>query len=387
MGMTGEQAYVLAKKLIEAGGGGGGTVDAYTKTQTDNLLIQKVDKEVGKGLFSGSYNDLKDAPTIPSKTSELQNDSGYLTEHQDLTDYAKKTDIPSLNGYATEQWVGEQGYLTEHQDLSGYTKKTDFDAVAEQVVTNTDNILNINNSLMYHNAGSHNAVYRGKNLGNVLTDEQKARINAGTFEDMYIGDYWEINGVTWRIAHFDYWLNCGDTACTEHHVVIVPDTNLYNSQMNNTDVTTGAYAGSKMYTEGLEQAKTIINDTFGSVNILTHREYFANAVISTSNSAYESAGGWYDSTAELMNECMVFGSNIFHNILVTDKIPTNLTIDKSQLALFRHDTTKICNNTYWWMRDVVSAHSFAYVNVYGCAYYNYATKNNGVRPVFAIKGA
>lgn len=95
MGMTGEQAYVLAKKLIEAGGGGGGTVDAYTKTQTDNLLIQKVDKEDGKGLFSGSYNDLSDAPTIPSKTSELKNDSGYLTEHQNLTDYAKKTDLHS----------------------------------------------------------------------------------------------------------------------------------------------------------------------------------------------------------------------------------------------------------------------------------------------------
>ncbi len=80
--MTGEQAYVLAKKLIEAGGGGGGTVNAYTKTQTDNLLIQKVDKEVGKGLFSGSYKDLSDAPPIPSKTSELQNDSGYQTAEQ-----------------------------------------------------------------------------------------------------------------------------------------------------------------------------------------------------------------------------------------------------------------------------------------------------------------
>ena len=94
--MTGEQAYVLAKKLIEAGGGGGGTVDAYTKTQTDNLLIQKVDKEVGKGLFSGSYNDLSDAPTIPTKTSELQNDSGYLTEHQDLTNYVKKTELEAV---------------------------------------------------------------------------------------------------------------------------------------------------------------------------------------------------------------------------------------------------------------------------------------------------
>ena len=39
-------------------------------------------------LFSGSYNDLIDKPTIPSNTSELTNDSGFLTEHQDLSSYA-----------------------------------------------------------------------------------------------------------------------------------------------------------------------------------------------------------------------------------------------------------------------------------------------------------
>ena len=84
---------------------GGGTVDAYTKTQTDNLLIQKVDKEAGKGLFSGSYNDLSDAPTIPSKTSELQNDSGYLTEHQDLTDYAKKTELEAVENTLSSEII------------------------------------------------------------------------------------------------------------------------------------------------------------------------------------------------------------------------------------------------------------------------------------------
>ena len=34
--------------------------------------------------------------------------------------YALKTDIPSLNGYATQVWVEAQGYLTSHQSLSGY---------------------------------------------------------------------------------------------------------------------------------------------------------------------------------------------------------------------------------------------------------------------------
>ena len=122
MGMTGEQAYVLAKKLIEAGGGSGGTVDAYTKTQTDNLLIQKVDKEAGKGLFSGSYNDLSDAPTIPSKTSELQNDSGYLTEHQDLTDYATKSDLENeVSGLKEDIADLGNDYINTHQSFINNT--------------------------------------------------------------------------------------------------------------------------------------------------------------------------------------------------------------------------------------------------------------------------
>ena len=51
----------------------------------------------------------EDIPTIPTKTSELTNDSGFITLSE-----VPKTD---LNGYATEQWVEDKGYLTEHQQL------------------------------------------------------------------------------------------------------------------------------------------------------------------------------------------------------------------------------------------------------------------------------
>lgn len=33
---------------------------------------------------------------IPTKTSQLTNDSGYLTEHQSLANYAKKNEIPTV---------------------------------------------------------------------------------------------------------------------------------------------------------------------------------------------------------------------------------------------------------------------------------------------------
>ena len=45
---------------------------------------------------SGSYNDLKDKPaipTVPTKVSAFINDAGYLKQHQSLDGYAKKTDV------------------------------------------------------------------------------------------------------------------------------------------------------------------------------------------------------------------------------------------------------------------------------------------------------
>lgn len=263
--------------------------------------------------------------------------------------------------------------------LSVSDKPADAAAVGEALATT-------NSNLSAPNAGSHNSVYRGKYLGNALTTEQKAQISAGTFNDLYIGDYWTIGGLNYRIAAFDYWLNCGDTPCTKHHVVIVPDTCLYNAQMNTSNVTTGAYIGSKMYTANLAAAKTTIENAFGSANILNHRELLANATKATADPTYENAASWYDSTVVLMNERMVYGADIFHNSEVNGAIPTNYTIDKSQLALFRLDPSKICNRAGWWLRDVVSAACFAGIYITGDSTFTPASTSFGVRPVFAIKG-
>ena len=39
---------------VWSGSGGDELVNTYTKTQTDNLLLNKVDKKEGNNLFSGS---------------------------------------------------------------------------------------------------------------------------------------------------------------------------------------------------------------------------------------------------------------------------------------------------------------------------------------------
>lgn len=233
--------------------------------------------------------------------------------------------------------------------------------------------------LLFNNAGAHNAIYRGKNLGTSVTAAQYAAISAGTFEDLYIGDYWVINGVNWRIAAFDYYLNCGDTSCTKHHVVIVPDTCLYSHAMNDTNITTGGYVGSKMYTEGLEQAKTTIKAAF-SGHVLSHRVYLTNAV----TDGHPSAGAWCDSEVDLMNEQMVYGGAIFMPIANGSTVYTNYRVEKSQLPLFAHEPSRICNRATWWLRDVVTASSFAGVNVSGGADSGTAGASLGVRPAFCI---
>lgn len=243
--------------------------------------------------------------------------------------------------------------------------------------------------LLFNNAGAHNAIYRGKSLGSTVTTAQYAAIKAGTFDDLYIGDYWTISGVNYRIAAFDYYLNSGDTNCTTHHVVIVPDTCLYNAQMHNTssggyeggaaNTTAGGYVGSDMYKSNLEQAKTTIKSAF-SGHVLKHRIYLTNAVAN----GRASGGAWCDSEVDLMCEQMVYGSGIFSPVSDGSNVPANYRVEKSQLPLFQHEPSRICNRATWWLRDVITASYFAYVNHGGYATYNNASNSYGVRPAFCI---
>lgn len=226
-------------------------------------------------------------------------------------------------------------------------------------------------------AAAHNCIYRGKNLGTSVTAEQYAAISSGKFTDLYIGDYWVIKGVTYRIAAFDYYYNCGDTNFTKHHVVIVPDTSLYKAQMNTSNVTTGGYTGSAMYKSNLAQAKTTIKAAFGSAHVLTKRELLTNAV----NGNTPSGWAWFDSDVELMNEVQAYGSVAWG---AHDGNGYNVALGDGQFPLFMFDRTKLHNREDYWLRDVASATAFSYVSLNGRASGNYASFSYGVRPVFCI---
>ena len=239
--------------------------------------------------------------------------------------------------------------------------------------TDIDSVRNV----LADGAAAHNCIYRGKNLGTSVTAEQYAAISSGKFTDLYIGDYWVIKGVTYRIAAFDYYYNCGDTNFTKHHAVIVPDTSLYKAQMNTSNVTTGGYTGSAMYKSNLAQAKTTIKAAFGSAHVLTKRELLTNAV----NGNTPSGWAWFDSDVELMNEVQAYGSVAWG---AHDGNGYNVASGDGQFPLFMFDRTKLHNREDYWLRDVASATAVSNVGSGGRANAGNASDSSGVRPAFCI---
>ena len=214
-------------------------------------------------------------------------------------------------------------------------------------------------------------------LGTSFTNDQSADIIAGTFEKVRTGGYWTINGRKYWAAHADYRLHCGDTELTKHHMLVLPDKSFYTHYMNSTNVTTGAYYGSNMVSDGLTQALATVKADFGESHVLTYRNLLANAVSGDSSSNW----AWYDRQIDLMNECMVYGHQAWgaaaHN-------GYNVGCDKSQLALFQARPDLIVNRENWWLRDVRSSAVFCYVDNGGYAGSWTASNVLGVRPAFLI---
>ena len=214
-------------------------------------------------------------------------------------------------------------------------------------------------------------------LGTSFTNDQSADIIAGTFEKVRTGGYWTINGRKYWAAHADYRLHCGDTELTKHHMLVLPDKSFYTHYMNSTNVTTGAYYGSNMVSDGLTQALATVKADFGESHVLTYRNLLANAVSGDSSSNW----AWYDRQIDLMNECMVYGHQAWgaaaHN-------GYNVGCDKSQLALFQARPDLIVNRENWWLRDVQSSTDFCGVANDGFAFTWGASNVFGVRPAFLI---
>ena len=212
----------------------------------------------------------------------------------------------------------------------------------------------------------HRNIFRGQNLGESITAEQLTAIQDGRFYDLYVGDYWEINGVKYRIADINYWKNVGypeSEKVQKPHILIVPDTILGSGQMHTSNSTAGGYRNSTMKATHLNNIAKALPDTFKSL-LLTHKMF--------------SDDSWVNTSVDLMNEVMVHGTYI-----CTDH-SNKQTSDTQQLALFRHVPELKTIGANYWLRNLSSAQTYTLVSQYGDASSDMATSTYGIRPVFAI---
>lgn len=208
---------------------------------------------------------------------------------------------------------------------------------------------------------SHRMIYRGKNLGTSFTTEQSQAVQNGTFTDMYVGDYWVINGKKRRIGDIDYFINCGDNRDVDlgHHLLIVDDGVDFagdESSMNDTDTTAGGFKGSKMWNTVIpNQILPDITTAFGN-HLLKHREYISNAV----DNGVPTGGEWVDTIYNIFNEAMYYGT-VANGANNAGTGLYNTGCSKNQIALFKLDQSSMNRRSTIWLRDVVSATSFALI--------------------------
>ena len=209
----------------------------------------------------------------------------------------------------------------------------------------------------------HRNTFRGKCLGESITEEQLTAIQDGRFYDLYVGDYWEINEVKYRIADINYWRNVGyPEQVQKPHILIVPDSILGSGQMNTGNSTAGGYRNSAMKATRLNQIADSLPDTFKNI-LISHRIF--------------SDGTWITTSIDLMNEVMVHGTYI-----CADN-NNKQTSDTQQLSLFRLAPELKAIGVYW-LRNVASERMYTLVSQYGDASSDMATSTYGIRPVFAI---
>lgn len=246
------------------------------------------------------------------------------------------------------------------------------------------------------NAGGHNSIFRGRDLTDGYTIAQICdKIADGSFDDLFIGDYFDIDITTALstgsvtetvrciLAGFDPYLYNGDTALTQHHAAIVPmNAFTTTAQMNSTNVTTDGYAGSVMHKTTLPLYATALGKVLGS-HLLTYRALLTNTVANGAASNW----AWSDCTLRLMTEVELYGS------VVWAQAGYNTGIGKSQLPLFSlapeyiragMGGTDHSDRNNFWLSGVTSATTFAYCHGNGGAYSYSASYSYGVRPLFLI---
>ena len=248
--------------------------------------------------------------------------------------------------------------------------------------------LNMFSNANSNNAASfHNSIYRGKDITNYLNDGTLfTRISNGTFDDLFIGDYFYLNDLAvdgytvitkkMVLCGFDTYLGTGDKELTRHHAVVMPSGRLFTATMNDTDTTEGGYYNSKMHQEIMPKITT------GLINIISnHLITYRDLLTTATNNGASSNWTWNDTTCRICSEVDIYAYSVWGN-------GYDIGLSNRQLPIFRlYSRFYQGEDRYWmWLSTIAGAAGFSICGGDGGSGTCHVASNSGggVRPRFLI---
>ena len=396
--------------------------DLVDDTNATNLFVTSSEKTT----WNGKQNALSfDSVPTDGSTNPVESNGIYdaLAEKADKSTTYTKDETIILLAY-------KQNALTSAQLAAANS------GITAAKVGQYDDIY----AVMNYDALNHNGIFRGKDLTNVYTvDEMYARIHNGTFEDLYLGDYftksmttdiytrftgaefdsgttyYEMGGgtnvtartwtltedsepqsgktyatkqtktedVTLMFAAFNYYYNTGDTGLILPHAVLIPRGYGFatSAKMNQTNTTVGSYYNSDMHQITLpcyaKSLKSALNN-----HLLSHYTLLPNDVNASTPSmagggmtGASSGWAWVATELQLMSEIQLYGSMIWSSGVY------DVGLDCEKLPVFNFINGVQYGRGYFWLRSVVSSTHFAYCHIYGYANAYAAANSLYVRPL------
>lgn len=121
----------------------GATQEQVQQIEANTAAITQAQSDIDALEAAANTYALKtEIPVVPTKVSAFENDKGYLTEHQDLSEYAKKTEIPSIEGLATETYVDNAISAIVIPDVSNFTTMAAVEAKGYQTEAQVNALIN-----------------------------------------------------------------------------------------------------------------------------------------------------------------------------------------------------------------------------------------------------
>lgn len=244
-------------------------------------------------------------------------------------------------------------------------------------------------------------IWREKNLGKTFTVEQRNAIKNGTFEDLYLGDYWVTNHGKVTIVDFDYWKRYNSVS-KPHHLVVMPtfvesssDYYVPWSENSNENGYKTCKAREVLNDDSISGFKSkFVTPLFGNHLMSYGASLSSEKIISSdgkniTNILFEVEN---NCKLELLNERMIFGSGIFGmtSQQVDESDLANCSeSDTQQLLAFNLYFNKITEGIYpGWLRDISGVNSASVFNYYfnNCFRGNISSDFSCFLAAFAVTG-